>query len=83
LGINSATSNLSCPSQQHPIKLANLSFLNCPTALASSYIIRTQQQQSHKKLKKQRAGLKFKTKDRKGDWNYRQGIGENQAKQTC
>jgi hypothetical protein len=31
--------------------LANLSFLNCPTALASSYIIKIRPQQSHKKLR--------------------------------
>jgi hypothetical protein len=35
-GMNSATSNLSSPSQQQPTKLANRSLLNSPTALASS-----------------------------------------------
>jgi hypothetical protein len=35
--MNSATSNLSSPSQQHPIKFANRSLLSCPTVLASSY----------------------------------------------
>lgn len=37
MGMNSATSNLSFPSQQHPIKFANRSLRSCPTALASSY----------------------------------------------
>lgn len=37
-GINSATSNLSSPSQQQPIRLASRSFRSCPTILASSCI---------------------------------------------
>ena len=37
LGMYSATSNLSSPSQQYPIKLASLWCLNFPTPHASSY----------------------------------------------
>lgn len=34
--MNSATSNLSLPSKQHPIKFAKRLLLSCPTALASA-----------------------------------------------
>ena len=49
LGMNSATSNLSSPSQQYPIKFASLECLNLPTPQASSYNQRNHPKSSHKR----------------------------------
>lgn len=61
-GINSATSSLSSPSQQHPIRFANRSLLRFPTALASSFNSPTRNitWQDLWKLKKFHLSLAFK-----------------------